>query len=201
MPEVPVARSVAGGFSPQTFDGLAAWVRRQLGIVFSPEQREQFGDRLRTFVNSKELTPESLLASLERGDPTLTRQMAEVVSTNYTFFMRESESFDFMRQNIFPLLPREQVRIWSAAASSGDEAYTTAMHCYEKFGGETPKRVRILGTDISQRQIEQAEAGVIPWTSFRWSTHSGGRVGSSLPSSRARCVWCASCASSARSAA
>lgn len=146
----------------QTFDALAGWVRRQLGIVFSLEQKEQFADRLRTYLGTRQLTPPQLLAGLERGDPVLTRQMAEVVSTNYTFFMRESETFDFMRQKVFPTFPPEQVRIWSAAASSGDEAYTVAMYAHEQFGSETPRRVKILGTDISQRQIDQAESGLYP---------------------------------------
>ena len=162
MAEPAVALDVAEALEAQVFEALAAWVRRQLGIVFSSEQKEQFADRLRTYISTRQLTPQQLLVGLERGDHTLTRQMAEVVSTNYTFFMRESETFDFMRQNIFPLFPAEQVRIWSAAASSGDEAYTVAMYGHEKFGTETPRRIKILGTDISQRQIEQAESGLYP---------------------------------------
>ncbi|HEY6882349.1 MAG TPA: CheR family methyltransferase, partial [Polyangiales bacterium] len=162
MPEAKLRPSTAHDFNSTTFLELAQWVKRQLGIVFSTEQKEQFADRVRSFVSARQLTPESLLAALNQNDHTLSRELAEAVSTNYTFFMRESETFDFMRHNILPHLPEGPHRIWSAAASSGDEAYTVAMHAVEHFGTSAPERIKILGTDISQRQIAIAEAGIYP---------------------------------------
>lgn len=161
-PRAPARPSTAHDFNSSRFAEVATWVRTRLGIVFSPEQKEQFADRLRTFLNLKNLTAEQLLAALERHDAALSRELAEVVSTNYTFFMRESDTFEFMRQTILPALPDAPFRIWSAASSSGDEAYTAAIHCIEHFGADAQRRVKILGTDISQRQVEHAEAGIYP---------------------------------------
>ncbi|MEY4576320.1 MAG: hypothetical protein RL701_1023 [Pseudomonadota bacterium] len=144
------------------YASLGTWIRRQLGIVFSADHQTQFVERLRRFTNSKGIGPADLLEALDRGDPVLTSELAEVMSTNYTFFMRETETFEFLRKRVFPELPQGEIRIWSAATSSGDEAYTAAIYSFEHFGPEARTRVKILGTDISQRQIQLAEAGCYP---------------------------------------
>ncbi|MET0390710.1 MAG: CheR family methyltransferase [Polyangiales bacterium] len=146
----------------ETYARLGAWIKRQLGIVFAPDQKAQFSERLRRFTTSKGIAPAALLAALERGDPGLTCELAEVMSTNYTFFLREVETFEFLRKHVLPFLPSEEVRLWSAATSSGDEAYTLAMYCLEQFGPQARERIKILGTDLSQKQIQLAEAGRYP---------------------------------------
>ena len=88
-------------------------------------------------------------------------QMLNVISTNKTDFFRESQHFDFLQENIYPKLKNKiKVRIWSAASSSGEEPYTLGMTLLEAIGETSGKDVKILGTDISTKVLEEAEQGV-----------------------------------------
>lgn len=71
----------------------------------------------------------------------------DAVSTNHTYFFRESQNFQCLREN--------HLSIWCAASSSGEEPYSLAMHCLEK--GFQPS---ILATDISTRMLAAGERGV-----------------------------------------
>lgn len=88
------------------------------------------------------------------------------LTTNHTFFMREPEHYTFLKDTILPYMTQtcqsdHILRIWSAACSSGEECYTTAMLMDEYFGAEKAKwDTRILATDISQDVIGKAKRGV-----------------------------------------
>ena len=88
------------------------------------------------------------------------------LTTNHTFFMREPEHYTFLKETILPYMVRVNqdkhvMRIWSAACSSGEECYTTAMLIDQYFGSEKGKwDTRILATDISQSVISKAKAGI-----------------------------------------
>ena len=88
------------------------------------------------------------------------------LTTNHTFFMREPEHYTFLNDVILPYMEKtcaheHVIRIWSAACSSGEECYTTAMLIDQYFKGEKGKwDTRILASDISQNVISKAKAGV-----------------------------------------
>ena len=88
------------------------------------------------------------------------------LTTNHTFFMREPEHYTFLKDTILPYMVKvcekdHVLRIWSAACSSGEECYTTAMLLDQYFGNEKAKwDTRILATDISQNVIGKAKAGI-----------------------------------------
>jgi len=86
------------------------------------------------------------------------RFMVDLLTTNETYFFRESAHFDFLKQ-IAPasLNPGQVYRVWSAAASIGAEAYTIAMVLADQLGVEA--RWEILGTDISDSVLEKASSG------------------------------------------
>jgi len=138
---------------------LIDWTRRQCGISFEDDQRGLFEARLDCLSRDLDLPLEAIQAGVELGDHALTLRLADTVSTNYTFFFREPEMFDYLRYQVFPTFARAgALRIWSAAASSGEEAYSLAILAQEHLG-PAATRVRILGTDISQRQLKFAERG------------------------------------------
>jgi chemotaxis protein methyltransferase CheR len=82
--------------------------------------------------------------------------MVDLLTTNETYFFRESQHFDFLRE-IIPARRSEDYRVWSAAASIGAEAYTIAMVLAERLSCEGAWE--ILGTDISHSVLEQARRG------------------------------------------
>lgn len=137
------------------------WVEDRLGIVFRGEQENILYARVSSLCQQQKVTETGTWAALTRGDlPTETR-VAETASTNHTAFFREPEAFDALRYEILPTLPEQDyLRVWSAAASSGEEAYTVAITLHRALGQEGFRRVRILGTDISERQIQHAEQAI-----------------------------------------
>jgi chemotaxis protein methyltransferase CheR len=86
-------------------------------------------------------------------------RMVDILTTNKTSFFRESAHFDFLTRDLAPVWATDQrdIRIWSAGCSTGEEPYTLAMLLRRDLSGP---RGRILATDISQRVLEQARAGL-----------------------------------------
>jgi chemotaxis protein methyltransferase CheR len=87
--------------------------------------------------------------------------LVEAISTNHTYFFRESRHFDFLKEVVIPNW-RERatrsIRIWSAAGSSGEEPYTIAIVLAESLGFHV--NWRILATDISMRMLELGRRGI-----------------------------------------
>lgn len=89
------------------------------------------------------------------------------LTTNFTYFYREEQHFDFMGRVILPeLIPHLKdgnLNIWSAGCSSGEEPYTIAMYLADYFNGERKGLdSRILATDISDKVLSIAHSGVYP---------------------------------------
>ncbi len=86
------------------------------------------------------------------------------LTTNHTFFMRERSHFDFFKNTILPYLEQTKsnkvLSIWSAGCSSGEEPYTLSMILKDYFRNKSGWDTRVLATDISQRVLEKAKAGV-----------------------------------------
>jgi chemotaxis protein methyltransferase CheR len=84
----------------------------------------------------------------------------DLLTTNETYFFREPKHFDFLKSHFFLAHPPGRpMRIWSAASSSGEEAYTLAMLAAE-FSKNS--QWEIIGTDISTRVLEKARQGLYP---------------------------------------
>jgi len=87
--------------------------------------------------------------------------LIDQISTNHTHFFREPKHFDFLRDVTIPKWKAEArraepFRIWSAASSTGEEAYSIAIHLAENFAPAEASRWMIEGTDISTRVLETA---------------------------------------------
>ncbi len=93
------------------------------------------------------------------------RNLINVLTTNHTYFMREFEHMDYLRKVILPQIKvkeaaKKDVRIWSAASSTGEEPYTIAMVLKDFFGLDHKLwDTRVLATDLSTKVLEQAQRG------------------------------------------
>lgn len=96
----------------------------------------------------------------------LEKELVNLLTTNHTYFMREFEHFDFLRQEVLPALRRSEAAnrdlcIWCGAASSGEEPYTMAMLLMDFFGLEHSSwDTKVLATDISTEVLEHAVEGI-----------------------------------------
>jgi chemotaxis protein methyltransferase CheR len=96
------------------------------------------------------------------------RLLLDAISTNHTFFFRESDHFLFLQDRVFEILnngmriPVRELRIWSAGCSSGEEPYTIAITLSEVMRKLGNKGVdfKILATDLSTRVLEIASRGI-----------------------------------------
>ena len=96
------------------------------------------------------------------GSPEEWRQAESLLTTNETYFFREAWHFEVLERLALRQGPRGVFRVWSAASSSGEEAYTIAMVLEDlRRTGRGPEW-EILGTDISPKVLEQAVAGRYP---------------------------------------
>jgi Methylase of chemotaxis methyl-accepting proteins len=91
--------------------------------------------------------------------------LLDKITTNHTFFMREVDHFYFFRDKVLTYLSKtvkdKDLRIWSAACSSGEEPYTLAMIIDEYFGKEKMLwDTKILATDISNNVLDIAQNGI-----------------------------------------
>lgn len=92
-------------------------------------------------------------------------EMINALTTNHTYFMREPEHFNYFKESLLPYfeknLEEKDLRIWSAASSTGEEAYTLAMIISDYFGAKKPLwDTKILATDISQKVLSIGKRGI-----------------------------------------
>lgn len=139
---------------------LHDWVERHSGIVLTAARSESFRIRVEALCQNERATPQQMLQRLERGDARVAMMIADAATTNYTQLFREREAFELLAEQIYPTLDPGPVRIWSAATSTGEEAYSLAIHAAYNLGPAAFGRVKVLGTDLSGRHIEVAEAAL-----------------------------------------
>jgi chemotaxis protein methyltransferase CheR len=94
----------------------------------------------------------------------LHRAVAEAMTINETSFFRDLQPFEMLREVIFPRLIEQRagerrLKVWSAASSTGQEAYSLAMLIAEYFPSLSGWDVKIIGTDISRQVIDYARRG------------------------------------------
>ncbi len=149
------------------FKQLTEYVKKNYGINLKTEKKVLVMGRLQGVLldagcNSFTEYFEYVLAD-RTGQAVIT--LIDKISTNHTFFMRESGHFDFLRDHVLPGLKEsvheKDLRIWCAASSTGEEAYTLAMLLDEYLGPEKSWwDKKILATDISQSALETAVRGI-----------------------------------------
>jgi chemotaxis protein methyltransferase CheR len=134
--------------------------------VLDPSRDYLFETRLTRLLRNQGMSRlDELVEHLKaRKNPSLERSIAEAMTINETSFFRDGRPFDLLREELLPALiesrrPLRGLRFWSAACSTGQEAYSLAMLLHEHFPALTGWHIRIEGTDICAEVIERAQAG------------------------------------------
>jgi chemotaxis protein methyltransferase CheR len=134
--------------------------------VLDPSRDYLFDTRLSKILRNQGMSHlEELVDHLKlRKDLTLERSIAEAMTINETSFFRDSRPFELLRTDLLPKLIEARrhiraLRIWSAACSTGQEAYSLGMLLLEHFPMMAGWKIRIEGTDISSEVVERARAG------------------------------------------
>jgi chemotaxis protein methyltransferase CheR len=149
------------------FDHLRAFLKARSGLALGPEKRYLVESRLAPVCQRHGLQGLAELVSCLRraGDPALESAVIEAMTTNETFFFRDRAPFELFRDVLLPrcLARRDgsrRIRIWCAAASTGQEPYSLAMLLHEAGPLLSGWTVEILATDISAEVVERARSGL-----------------------------------------
>jgi chemotaxis protein methyltransferase CheR len=153
--------------TPLEFDYLRRLLKERSGLVLSPDKQYLVESRLMPVARRIGVDNLSTLVhNLKRQDAEpLIVDVVEAMMTNETFFFRDRIPFDHLRDTIVPALmqaraAQKRMRIWCAAASSGQEPYSLAMVLKDMSATLAGWRVDILATDLSAEVLEKAKAGL-----------------------------------------
>jgi chemotaxis protein methyltransferase CheR len=152
--------------SDSDYDYLRGLVMEQSANLIDSSRNALFDTRLTPIARvSGAADLEEFVNMLKAGRPAhLHRAVAEAMTINETSFFRDIAPFEMLRQVVFPQLIEERaekrrLRIWSAASSTGQEAYSLAMLIAEHFPNLAQWDVKIIGTDISRHVVDYAQRG------------------------------------------
>jgi chemotaxis protein methyltransferase CheR len=138
---------------------------KRSGLSLSADKRYLLESRLSVVCRQFALPDiATLVRQVRAGHASLTTAVVEAMTTNETLFFRDGTPFQHLRETLLPALLKARaaertIRIWCAAASSGQEPYSIAMVLDEMASQLLGWRVDILATDISAEIIDKARQG------------------------------------------
>ena len=150
--------------SDADFNRMVKFVRNNYGIDLR-QKRQLIQSRLSNVIKSKGFDDFNQYVDylLKSGTGDDINQLLSKLTTNYTYFMRETESFDYFVKSILPEMERKHqmdknLSLWSAGCSSGEEPYNITMYMMDYFGAKySVWDTRILATDISVEVLAKAQ--------------------------------------------
>ncbi len=152
----------------EDFLRISEYIEEHYGIQLPPSKMKMVEARLQKRLKAQGLTSYSEyfeFAFSPDGRQEYTH-MVDLITTNKTEFFRESAHFDFLNSDAFPEIIRKkspggQIKIWSAAASTGEEVYSILISLEEYFFKTFKSHpYHILGTDLSIQVLKKAVAGI-----------------------------------------
>lgn len=156
---------------PGNFEVLSGLLYTGSGLVIGPDKLYLLENRLGPVMKRHGFSDLDSLAARIRPAPIsglpgkLEQDVIEAMTTNESFFFRDEKPFTHFRTNALPRLlatrpATAKLRIWSAAASTGQEAYSLAMILTENKAMLGQRQVEIVGTDIAREPLARAQEGL-----------------------------------------
>jgi chemotaxis protein methyltransferase CheR len=152
--------------TPLDYDFLRKLLKERSGLVLSADKQYLVESRLLPIARKAGINGlGELVQKLKGGNERLAVDVVEAMTTNESFFFRDKIPFDHFRDAVLPALlktraSQKRIRVWCAAASTGQEPYSLAM-CLKEHGDKLVGwRIEILGTDLSTEVLEKAKAGL-----------------------------------------
>ena len=148
------------------FSIISDYIKNNYGINLSSDKKSLVYSRLKNILERKGFNNfteyyEHLVKD-ETGIEAIT--FIDKITTNHTFFMREIDHFEFLKEKVLPYIETtsrdKDVRMWCAGCSSGEEAYTLEMILTDYFKNKGNWDTELLATDISTEVLKKAIKGV-----------------------------------------
>ena len=153
--------------TPLDYDYLRRLLKERSGLVLAADKQYLVESRLLPVARRAGLAGLGDLVQKLKGPQAepLVVEVVEAMTTNESFFFRDKIPFEHFRASIMPALlaaraVQRRIRIWCAAASTGQEPYSLAMALKEMAGSTAGWRIEIVATDLSNEVLEKARAGI-----------------------------------------
>lgn len=148
------------------YDLFRHYLEDACGIVLGENKHYLVTSRLKRVTEEFSFPSLSeMMRTLVKGnDRKLREKVIDAMTTNETMWFRDVYPFEILKKELFPELAKNNspIKIWSAASSTGQEAYSISMATSEfklSNPGKLNSNVEIVGTDISQSVVNQAKQG------------------------------------------
>jgi len=153
--------------TPLDYDFLRKCLKARSGLVLSADKQYLVESRLLPVARKAGLANLGDLVAALKIAPAdaLMTAVVEAMTTNESFFFRDKTPFDHFRETIMPALlaarrTSRSIRIWCAAASTGQEPYSLAMSLKQMAREIAGLRIEIVATDLSNEVLEKARQGL-----------------------------------------
>ena len=154
--------------TPAEFDYIRSMLKEASGLVLSEEKQYLLESRLSPVLREEQLESLSALVAKLKvpGSKDLKEKVVQAMTINESFFFRDKTPFDNFTNVMMPAILDSQrstsrkLRIWCAAASTGQEPYSLAMLLTEMGDQLRGWSIDIIGTDLSEEVLEKAKAGL-----------------------------------------
>ncbi len=150
------------------YDSFRAFLEEACGIVLGDNKQYLVASRLNRLLKELDVSAVGELIEQLKKQPRsgLRERVIDAMTTNETFWFRDNHPYELLKDLILPELAKKkptQLKIWSAASSSGQEPYSISMIFQEylkSHPGSLTDRLQIVGTDISPTMLEMCRSGV-----------------------------------------
>lgn len=147
------------------FELLSTYTKKNFGIFLTSEKKSMINSRLKNVLKNLGFSSFTQYYEYLVKDKTgvANAMFIDKITTNHTFFMREVDHFQFLRETVFPELSQKvsdkDIRMWCAGCSSGEESYTLQMLLTDYFSDKGGWNTELLATDISTDILKKAFRG------------------------------------------
>lgn len=151
--------------SEQEINEICRIINETLGFNYTSQKKYLIENRLNKRLRELGLDNYQAYLSLLRQNPLERHTLCELLSTNVTYFFRETKQFEYLAETLLPAFAQTKkgppkIRCWSAGSSSGEEAYSIAITCREVLGSGWD--IKVLATDINTKQLDIGSKGIFP---------------------------------------
>lgn len=155
--------------SDQEYQFLTDIVSTNVGIYLGPNKKTMVSTRLAPFLEKNGFHNLGEYLQYLMADPSgkSLKELTNHLTTNYSFFYREKEHFEFLKQVLLPqrsnpniIANSPNIHIWSAGCSTGEEAYTLAIILRDFFEQPAPWDLGVFATDIDTNVLSYAQTGI-----------------------------------------
>jgi chemotaxis protein methyltransferase CheR len=152
--------------TPLDYEYLQKLLKDRSGLILSSDKRYLLESRLMPLARRAGAADISeVVKKMKAGSEKMVVDVVEAMTTNETFFFRDKTPFDHFRDTVMPDLIRARagkrsLRIWCAAASTGQEPYSLAMILKDMGAALAGWRIEIIATDLSPEVLDKSKAGL-----------------------------------------